>query len=243
MKSETNNSPFIRELHFIEQNPRLGKALSIVEAVENILLVGNISYGSIPEGIMFPPVIAGGAPRDMLHGREPKDFDIFWPVFKPWLVGAVAHISAMLSDRAPVPWNAPWPNINREYALNGYLRPEMLGVLNFEEIGVDLVFFDAAYGQTPEEIVSTFDTSISRTWLELNKRRTAMIVRGAQDFWRSIDQKRIWTYPNVPTRASHLHRVVTKFPGYELTINDPRLREDYQSYLDHMHRVPPVEAK
>ena len=235
--NQSNNNMVKHELHFIDQNPRLGKALSIVEAVENILLVGNISYGSIPEGIMFPPVIAGGAPRDMLHGMEPKDFDIFWPVYKPWLVGAVAHLSAMLNDRVPVPWKAPWPNLDRGYALNGYLRDEMLGVLNFEELGVDLVFFDAAYGRTPHEIVSTFDTSISRAWLELNKRRTAMIVRGTQDFWRSVDHKMIWTYPNVPTRASHLHRVVTKFPGHELTINDAKLREEYASYLDHMHRV------
>lgn len=205
---------------FADRIPKLQKAVDLLDVIESIN-----TDESTPEGIALPPVIAGGGPRDTLLDKPVKDYDIFWPIHRPWLVAAVANLVPRLSE-----WHSPRPNIDRAYGLNGYLRPEMLGVLNLPGSDIDIIFFDARYGTTPHEIVSTFDTSICRCWFERYE-DYLLNVRGTNDFWKSTQDRHIWTYPGIQTRVSHLRRIMRKFHGYKLQIVDPDLAAQYAEAL------------
>lgn len=222
----------VYEVHDLDANDQLRAAVGMLKRIER--LCRGPEGDELPEGIAYPPMIAGGAARDLLLGRKVKDFDIFWPIHKPYLIDAVADVAGDLAAS----WNGFKRNKawQRDYELNGYCRDELLGVLSPTKYPaeIDIVFFDAAYGATPEAVVSTFDTSICRCWLELSDYNTIATVKGVSDFWKSIDQRTIWTYPKIQTRPEHLFRLNQKFPDFSLWIVDKGLREAYRDYWGHI---------
>lgn len=212
--------------HFsLDQHPALVAALYVCKRLANL-------PSQEMTGPVWPPVIAGGAPRDLLLNREPRDFDIFLPVARPWLVGATVEIVNALRDVYALSVDS---NLQRDYGLNSYCRPEMLGVITLPRSCVDIVLFDAAHGTTGAQIASTFDASICRAYVELSDLwdfdgGESGTVRTLPDFDRSVAERTIWTYAHIPTRPSHLYRLAKKFPEYRLEITDPKLQAAYSEY-------------
>jgi hypothetical protein len=180
------------------------------------------------ENLSGEPVIVGGAARDMLFGKAPKDYDIFVPVAKNYLVAASVNLAESLLAH-----NIRYTvenNTQAGYALNGYCRPEMLGVISCPTHKVDIVFFDQAYGRSPEKIVDTFDNSLSKAWIQLVNNK--MIALATTEFQLSAQTKHIETYKNVPTRSGHLLRVLEKYPTFTMSIHQPKLWEEMCHHME-----------
>lgn len=209
----------------IQADERLTNALRIVD-----LLAGP---KEVRDSIVLDlePVIAGGAPRDLVLDQPVKDFDIFLPIPKPFML----DVALWIVDRVKsCEGHRAVPNTgNRDYSADYCGRPEMLAALTIEALDVDIVLFDKAAASTPEGIVNTFDNSLSRCWLEVNDwdvghgvAGTDYIVRGTFDFARSVRERIIWTYPHIPTRPAHLARVARKFDDYHMVFCDPELERE-----------------
>jgi len=217
--------------HDLPSNQQLMDAIFVVEL---IVALCKRNEHLMPYPVAYQPIIAGGGPRDLILDRRVKDFDIFWPVEKPYLVDAVADVARALAN-AGITYKRH-RGFDRHYKLNIYLRREMLGVLSPDNYPtpIDIVFFDADFGKTPHEIVSTFDTSICQCWLDTNEQAFGE-VRGTPDFWKSLARREIWTYPNIQTRPSYLSRLAKEFPDFHFWIDDEDLKEAFETYRNSMN--------
>lgn len=207
-------------------------AQSICELISPYAMANDMEYNG---DFMLPrefaselpePCICGGAARDIHLGKPVKDYDIFYPVYRPILVDMVACVYEMLSqNREEYGYRMSVNGTDRGYQLNAYCRPEMLGNIHLilPETDVDIVFFDAEFGTTPQEIVGTFDNSLSKCWIADGE------LHLTSEFERSVQKKTIWTYSDVPTRASHIMRVVAKYPDFKLEIPSEKLRAEIEN--------------
>jgi len=174
------------------------------------------------------PIIAGGAPRDLVLDRPVRDWDIWWPVPRRLVTDA----AIALHTAGPGWWRFRPNNLDRGYAANGYCRPEMLAAFKTEAgVEVDVILIDKAIAETPAEVVATFDNSLSRIWLEPDWDAGAH-VHWLPEFAQSVESRTIWVPAHIPTREAHLARIADKYPDFRMHIADPELAERCRCFLD-----------
>jgi hypothetical protein len=154
-----------------------------------------------------PAYICGGAPRDILFGRHPKDFDIFVPVRSDQVEPTAKRIQRWWHGR----FGDLLPNYAGKAAGYSHMREEVLGTIKSKDSNIDVVFVDAKFGVTPAAIVAKFDNSMSMVWVTPDGR-----IDHTSLFLYSVGRKVLIAIPcNVQTDA-HLMRVAAKFPDFSL---------------------------
>ncbi len=91
------------------------------------------------------------------------------------------------------------------------MREEVLGCMKSKDGNVDVVFVDAKFGTTPEQIVSKFDNSLSMVWITENGQ-----VKHTELFDYSVENKVLIAIPCNVQRDAHLKRIAKKFPDFKL---------------------------
>ena len=111
----------------------------------------------------YPVCIAGGAPRDLILGKEIKDFDFFVSVNRSLgqIGRAVMTLSLILFQRYGKP-----------KLKDTYLYVGMLGsIFTLEVEGIDIVLVDMEGRTGGLSIVDRFDSPLCQAWIKGKKRR------------------------------------------------------------------------
>lgn len=149
-------------------------------------------------------IVAGGFPRDILLGKEPRDIDVFIPIYpSPYIVSeSTLIISAALAAHGKS------VTVSCSYYENAYAKVALdCDVLQF--ILTDVQAFRQGLSP-PECLVRTFDTPLCEAWMVPTL--GGFEIHVTEDFDRYAEHKVLGFYPEVS--GDHSHRLIEKFPDY-----------------------------
>lgn len=112
----------------------------------------------VQQRLGLPTLFAGGAVRDLLHGKEPKDFDLFLMDGEDFQMydEVVERIKAVADDGVVTEHPQYMGGLD---TLNSVLHFEVQG-RPFDFIVLGSVVY------TPEDVVKTFDLNLNQVWLD-----------------------------------------------------------------------------
>lgn len=104
-------------------------------------------------------VLAGGAVRDIIHGNQPKDYDLICLGYED----NISEVAGHLVDKPYVEWMEPFGEgaSMKENTDDNLAWVVKLGVLGTP---IDLIQYADNLG-TPEEVVESFDCTLNMCWL------------------------------------------------------------------------------
>jgi hypothetical protein len=141
--------------------------------------------------------LAGGCLRDLILGKEIKDYDIFLNFDLSHPATAVQLNEEIFGKGKVLP-----PEATQN------MRAEVKGLIKYHNAAVDIIVVDCP---NIRDLVKTFDASICQVWTE--KVGDDIIVFCSENFLRYMRDKSWLWYTIVPTSA-HLDRLVDKFGPY-----------------------------
>ena len=112
----------------------------------------------VQQRLGLPTLFAGGAVRDLLHGKEPKDFDLFL------MDGEDFQMYEEIMDRIKAVAD---DGVVTEYQKYMTGSEALHSVVHFEVQGrpFDFIVLDAVV-YTPADVVKTFDLNLNQVWLD-----------------------------------------------------------------------------
>lgn len=158
-------------------------------------------------------VLAGGAPRDWLVGREANDIDVW---LRSYNIEGVKELLCLMLD-GPLEFK----DIDLEdYQINRDLDIDHIIEFDYKGVQMQLIFssgkqldFNVAH------IIRSFDISICKAWMDLDTGE----LKAAPEFFEDMMRKRITFYTNNRPEAevqyardNHLQKVMGYFPDFTL---------------------------
>jgi hypothetical protein len=176
------------------------------------------------------PFVAGGAARDLILGRRPRDWDVFMATSTARFLPAVFAANDALKAGG---WTITEVN-GSLYLMGGGIGPACLGNVKLthseSRTKLDLVYVDAEKLRPPtcepKDIVQRFDTSINQAWLEPDE-TYGVALRWLPAFERSVTDRTIEVFDY--GEGSHIGRMQEAFPDFVIKdsrpadINDTRI--------------------
>lgn len=154
-------------------------------------------------------VIAGGAPRDLLTGKELGDIDIFIPTLStPHLVEMTLQAAAMATEHG----------LSIEVAGYEAYGDEIIR-LRLGEI-IDLCFMAGGYAeadeiQTPTDLFTKFDFVCCQAWLQCTD--DGFVAHATELFHELNERKILGFYPHKGSlKSNHAIKVLAKYDDYLL---------------------------
>lgn len=154
--------------------------------------------------------VAGGWVRDKMNCVEPKDVDIF-------VVGNGVSVESVKSINLDY-FGITQTFGNSEGSGNSGMRDDVIGVLKYDDIDVDIVVMRST---TVDGVVSNFDVSICQVVGLLEGDKISVYATDDYLDWGRKDV--IYQYIDILTTQRHLDRVRVKY-DVELTPVDSRVQ-------------------
>lgn len=170
----------------------------------------------------YAPVLAGGAPRDLLLGKQPRDYDIFIDIdnkLGPTVRAAVAMTQTLNEvGRGP------------EEVLDKYSEDAISDLSFAINSGPIQLIASFKYFGTPIELVASFDMGINEAWAVFTNEGCELHATEAFD--RCVKHKTLGDNQSTPNRTG---RFLKKYPDF---ISLDELRTHNKGQLVDHHRIP-----
>ena len=176
----------------IEAHPRLAEMLALADEMD---------------AAGYPACIAGGAPRDLILGKEIKDFDFFVSVNRsPGQVErAVMTLTLILFQRYGKP---ELKDTSLYIGMEG-------SIFTLEVEGIDIVLVDME-GRTGElSIVERFDSPLCQAWIKGRKGKNKVAIETTKDFENAVKHKVLGLFRG-SIHSDRITRLRVKFSDYLL---------------------------
>lgn len=146
-------------------------------------------------------ILAGGAPRDLVLGKEIDDFDILMLIGPDprSLAEAVLSVARVFAEH----------NLGPITSSSEYDFEHALAVLESKPYQVILLTGDYS---GPEDLVAGFDITICQAWAEPTN--TGFDMHTTELFKQHVSHQILGFYPNKCCREGHISKVAKKYPEF-----------------------------
>jgi hypothetical protein len=196
------------------------KTISTADATDPRLPLVHALMADLQQALGKTPILAGGAPRDLLIGNEVRDFDLFIPAFGDAadLAEMVMLVTMALDNFERRTQRPLWLAAKSDEA---YLRDDVRFVLGAthraddKPDGEELPFVDVIFTNgsswSPGEVIEAFDSPLCEAW-------ATWTVEGfelcSSDPFDKCLERRVLPFWFDRMRGQHAWRLGEKFPGF-----------------------------